>query len=29
VLETGKIALTGDSASLQRDPEVQKAYLGT
>jgi branched-chain amino acid transport system ATP-binding protein len=29
VLETGMIALTGDSASLQRDPEVQKAYLGT
>jgi branched-chain amino acid transport system ATP-binding protein len=29
VLETGTIALTGDSASLQRDPEVQKAYLGT
>jgi branched-chain amino acid transport system ATP-binding protein len=29
VLETGKVALTGDSASLQRDPEVQKAYLGT
>jgi branched-chain amino acid transport system ATP-binding protein len=29
VLETGMVALTGDSASLQRDPEVQKAYLGT
>jgi branched-chain amino acid transport system ATP-binding protein len=29
VLETGKIVLTGDSASLGRDPEVQKAYLGT
>ena len=29
VLETGTVALTGDSASLQRDPEVQKAYLGT
>jgi branched-chain amino acid transport system ATP-binding protein len=29
VLETGRIVLTGDSASLQRDPEVQKAYLGT
>src|SRR5207247_1685868 len=29
VLEPGKIALTGDSDSLQRDPEVQKAYLGT
>jgi branched-chain amino acid transport system ATP-binding protein len=29
VLETGTIALTGDSASLSRDPEVQKAYLGT
>jgi branched-chain amino acid transport system ATP-binding protein len=29
VLETGVVALTGDSASLQRDPEVQKAYLGT
>jgi branched-chain amino acid transport system ATP-binding protein len=29
VLETGTIALAGDSAALQRDPEVQKAYLGT
>jgi branched-chain amino acid transport system ATP-binding protein len=29
VLESGTIALTGDSVSLQRDPEVQKAYLGT
>ena len=29
VLETGKVALTNDSASLREDPEVQKAYLGT
>jgi branched-chain amino acid transport system ATP-binding protein len=29
VLETGRIALTNDSASLRDDPEVQKAYLGT
>jgi branched-chain amino acid transport system ATP-binding protein len=29
VLETGKIVLTGDSAGLGRDPQVQKAYLGT
>jgi branched-chain amino acid transport system ATP-binding protein len=29
VLETGRIALANDSASLRNDPEVQKAYLGT
>ncbi len=29
VLETGRVVLANDSASLQRDPEVQKAYLGT
>jgi branched-chain amino acid transport system ATP-binding protein len=29
VLETGRIALVGDSASLRNDPEVQRAYLGT
>ena len=29
VLETGKVALTDDSAALREDPEVQKAYLGT
>jgi len=29
VLETGAVALAGDSKSLRDDPEVQKAYLGT
>ena len=29
VLETGRVALANDSASLRSDPEVQKAYLGT
>ena len=29
VLETGRIALADDSASLRNDPEVQRAYLGT
>jgi branched-chain amino acid transport system ATP-binding protein len=29
VLETGRIALANDSASLRSDPEVQNAYLGT
>jgi branched-chain amino acid transport system ATP-binding protein len=29
VLETGRVALTGDSAKLRDDPEVQRAYLGT
>src|ERR1022692_3169159 len=29
VLETGRVALASDSASLQDNPEVQKAYLGT
>ncbi len=28
VLETGRVALTDDSAALQKNPEVQKAYLG-
>jgi len=28
VLETGKVVLTDDSAALQSNPEVQKAYLG-
>jgi branched-chain amino acid transport system ATP-binding protein len=28
VLETGKVAMTDDSASLRTNPEVQKAYLG-
>ena len=29
VLETGKVAMTDESASLRTNPEVQKAYLGT
>jgi len=29
VLETGRVVLANDSASLRHDPEVQKAYLGT
>src|SRR5512142_3399253 len=29
VLETGRVALASDSASLHDNPEVQKAYLGT
>jgi branched-chain amino acid transport system ATP-binding protein len=29
VLETGRVVLTSDSASLRGNPEVQKAYLGT
>jgi branched-chain amino acid transport system ATP-binding protein len=29
VLETGQVALRGDSPQLRDDPEVQKAYLGT
>ena len=29
VLETGRVALANDSASLRKDPEVQRAYLGT
>ena len=29
VLETGRVALANDSASLRDDPEVQNAYLGT
>jgi len=28
VLETGRVVLTGDSAALRDDPQVQKAYLG-
>jgi branched-chain amino acid transport system ATP-binding protein len=28
VLETGRVALANDSASLRDDPEVQRAYLG-
>ncbi len=28
VLETGRVVLTDDSAALQSNPEVQKAYLG-
>jgi branched-chain amino acid transport system ATP-binding protein len=29
VLETGRVALAGESAKLRDDPEVQRAYLGT
>lgn len=29
VLETGRILLEGESAVLRRDPQVQRAYLGT
>jgi branched-chain amino acid transport system ATP-binding protein len=29
VLETGRVALSDDSASLRENPDVQKAYLGT
>jgi branched-chain amino acid transport system ATP-binding protein len=29
VLETGRIVLANDSATLRTDPEVQRAYLGT
>jgi branched-chain amino acid transport system ATP-binding protein len=29
VLETGRVVLADDSASLRDDPEVQRAYLGT
>jgi branched-chain amino acid transport system ATP-binding protein len=28
VLETGRVALSGDSSKLRDDPEVQRAYLG-
>jgi branched-chain amino acid transport system ATP-binding protein len=28
VLETGRVALSGESSKLRDDPEVQKAYLG-
>jgi branched-chain amino acid transport system ATP-binding protein len=28
VLETGRVVLAGDTASLRRDPRVQEAYLG-
>jgi branched-chain amino acid transport system ATP-binding protein len=29
VLETGQVVLADDTSSLQRDPKVQEAYLGT
>ena len=29
VLETGKVVMSDESASLRTNPEVQKAYLGT
>ena len=29
VLETGEVALSGESASLRENPDVRKAYLGT
>jgi branched-chain amino acid transport system ATP-binding protein len=29
VLETGRVVLANESASLRNDPEVQRAYLGT
>jgi branched-chain amino acid transport system ATP-binding protein len=29
VLETGEVALAGESASLRENPDVRKAYLGT
>jgi branched-chain amino acid transport system ATP-binding protein len=29
VLQTGRVVLTNESASLRDDPEVQRAYLGT
>jgi branched-chain amino acid transport system ATP-binding protein len=29
VLETGRVAMSDDSAALRTNPEVQKAYLGT
>jgi branched-chain amino acid transport system ATP-binding protein len=29
VLETGRVVLKGESATLRDDPEVQRAYLGT
>jgi branched-chain amino acid transport system ATP-binding protein len=29
VLETGRVVLADDTSSLQRDPKVQEAYLGT
>jgi branched-chain amino acid transport system ATP-binding protein len=29
VLETGKVALSDESAALRENPDVQKAYLGT
>jgi branched-chain amino acid transport system ATP-binding protein len=28
VLETGKVSVEGDSSSLEKNPDVQKAYLG-
>jgi branched-chain amino acid transport system ATP-binding protein len=29
VLETGKVVMSDESASLRSNPDVQKAYLGT
>jgi len=29
VLETGKVVMSDESATLRTNPEVQKAYLGT
>jgi branched-chain amino acid transport system ATP-binding protein len=29
VLETGRVVLADDTSSLQRNPKVQEAYLGT
>jgi len=29
VLETGEVALSGESAALRENPDVQRAYLGT
>jgi branched-chain amino acid transport system ATP-binding protein len=29
VLEIGRVVLASDSANVRKDPEVQKAYLGT
>jgi branched-chain amino acid transport system ATP-binding protein len=28
VLETGKVALSGDTATLRQNPQVKSAYLG-
>jgi branched-chain amino acid transport system ATP-binding protein len=29
VLQTGEIALSGESATLAKDPEIRRVYLGT